>query len=884
MSVAIIFNTLFVWPIRALVEFLFVLFQVILRDEPGLSIIFLSLVVNSALLPIYLVADRWQQDERDLRERMKGKLADIKAVFKGDERQMIVNAYHRQMGYTPLKALKSSVGVLLQIPFFIAAYQFLSHTPSLRGESFLFLEDLGAADGLFKIGGFSINAMPILMTAINIASSLVYTRGIGWKERIQLLAMSLLFLVLLYDSPSGLVLYWTVNNLFSLGKNLAVTYLERPGKVLQWTVSVAATLLAAAMIAGGAFLKPLYRYSLIAACVFCVAAPYAWRFLFRSEEEGGPASAEDRSVYFLSWATLLALTGILIPAQVIASSPTEFDSPWRFILFSLLQGLAACLFLPGLVWAFAGRKLQRLLPPIAVILAATGLVSVFALSGNYGTLTRGFLFDNPNLLRSAFPLWLNLAVAAGAILSTVILFKVKKQRLLTLFFSAAIAAVVLTAGVDIYGTGHELASAAGDSTKGSPGPDEDALFKFSRTGNNTFVLFLDRAIGVAFYHAIDLLPETVSEMDGFVWYPKTISFGDCTILGVPTILGGYDYAPWNVNARVDAPLVAKINEALTMLPKLYGEAGKRVVITDPSLANMRWVPDTSIYDGIPNVTARNIKGLFAKRYLKEQGYPPEKTTEAFDYDIVYRFALFRVSLPALRYVIYYNGGWWRDGRSNSFDRSLAVFPNLYYLSDLCAVDDGADSLSIFMNESTHEYGAFSTAFMPSRDPIRYGEADEKRFGSQGAAGYAYAYLASLRAIGTWLEELKELGVYDNTKIIIVADHGGRFPNDKFEVESLERYNPLLLVKERRASGPLKISDDFMTIADVPSLLVSDLGGAANPYTGHPISSDPKRGPLRVYEAPGSQNRHGPVGFTLRASRTLRGGDIYRADAWGEIEE
>jgi membrane protein insertase Oxa1/YidC/SpoIIIJ len=33
--------------------------------------------------------------------------------------------------------------------------------------------------------------------------------------------MALIFLVLLYNSPSGLVLYWTCNNIFSLGKNLA---------------------------------------------------------------------------------------------------------------------------------------------------------------------------------------------------------------------------------------------------------------------------------------------------------------------------------------------------------------------------------------------------------------------------------------------------------------------------------------------------------------------------------------------------------------------------------------------------------------------------------------------------------------------------------------
>jgi len=58
------------------------------------------------------------------------------------------------------------------------------------------------------------------MTVINLVSGTIYTKGLSIKEKVQLFGMALIFLVLLYNSPSGLVFYWTINNLFSLIKNI----------------------------------------------------------------------------------------------------------------------------------------------------------------------------------------------------------------------------------------------------------------------------------------------------------------------------------------------------------------------------------------------------------------------------------------------------------------------------------------------------------------------------------------------------------------------------------------------------------------------------------------------------------------------------------------
>ena len=191
-----------------------------ITQQWGWAIIVMSLIVNFVILPIYMKAEAWQEEERAIRKTFEAKEAMIKRAYKGQERFAMITTMHRQAGYSPLLTLRSSIGFFLQIPFFFAAYHFLSHFEPLQGISFLGLTDLSKPDELFKIGDFAINFMPILMTVINIASALIYTKNLSKRDKYQLYGMAALFLVLLYNAASGLVLYWTFNNIFSLAKNI----------------------------------------------------------------------------------------------------------------------------------------------------------------------------------------------------------------------------------------------------------------------------------------------------------------------------------------------------------------------------------------------------------------------------------------------------------------------------------------------------------------------------------------------------------------------------------------------------------------------------------------------------------------------------------------
>ena len=96
------------------------------------------------VLPMYMRSDAMQEKERDEQKRLSHWVKHIRKTFSGDERFMILQEYYRQNHYHPLYVLRGSLSMLLEVPFFIAAYYFLSHLALLQGTSFHVIRDLGA--------------------------------------------------------------------------------------------------------------------------------------------------------------------------------------------------------------------------------------------------------------------------------------------------------------------------------------------------------------------------------------------------------------------------------------------------------------------------------------------------------------------------------------------------------------------------------------------------------------------------------------------------------------------------------------------------------------------------------------------------------------------
>ena len=110
------------------------------------------------------------------------------------------------------------------------------------------------------------------MTAVNLVSCIIFTKGSTPKTKIQLYAMAVFFLFFLYTSPAGLVFYWTLNNIFSLIKTVFYK-LKHPGRVLKILAAAAGAALLVLGLARYSFsARPVVKATLLllgAALLLC---------------------------------------------------------------------------------------------------------------------------------------------------------------------------------------------------------------------------------------------------------------------------------------------------------------------------------------------------------------------------------------------------------------------------------------------------------------------------------------------------------------------------------------------------------------------------------------------------------------------------------------
>ena len=114
MSVFTALYNLLVGPLELFFEVIFS-FANRMFQNPGISIVFLSLVMNFLLLPLYKQADAIQDQERETENKLKHWVTHIKKTFKGDERFMMLQTYYRQNHYKQTDVLKCSISLLLEI-------------------------------------------------------------------------------------------------------------------------------------------------------------------------------------------------------------------------------------------------------------------------------------------------------------------------------------------------------------------------------------------------------------------------------------------------------------------------------------------------------------------------------------------------------------------------------------------------------------------------------------------------------------------------------------------------------------------------------------------------------------------------------------------------
>ena len=171
-------------------------------------------------------------------------------------------------------------------------------------------------------------------------------------------------------------------------------------------------------------------------------------------------------------------------------------------------------------------------------------------------------------------------------------------------------------------------------------------------------------------------------------------------------------------------------------------------------------------------------------------------------------------------------------------------------------NESSGCLFVFNNETTHDVAVFKN-YNP-HDAYPSGEELKGFYISDGSnevyledwlqiATYE-STVAALRELGNYFYYLRKCAVYDNTRIIIVSDHGIDIDlSEELNSEdfSAEDFNCMFLVKDFDAVG-FRTDYAFMTNADVPTVATKGIiDNPVNPYTGKPINSDLKNEDIYV---------------------------------------
>ena len=837
---------IFIYPVYMFVEFIFFLANNITDDYIGFSIVLLSVAVNVICLPIYNVAEKWQEKERAIQKQLKPKIADIKAVFSGDERYMMLSAYYRQNHYHPVYAMRGMFALLIQIPFFIAAYKLLSGLPMMNNASFWFLKDLSNPDGLLHFAGMHINILPIVMTLINIIASVIYSKGFGIKEKLQLYITAAVFLILLYNSPSGLVFYWTLNNVFSLFKN--IFYKIKLSKKVWYAVAVLffVSLTVITKISTSK-LRPLVIMEFFTAVVVFVPIirVIVSKFLLINIPKILSDDKTRFSIFLQSSVVLFIFLGLVIPASTIASSPQEFVNfenifnPFTILFYTAIQSIG-CLFWFVCLYKLFQKNVQVAFTFASIIILVIAILNAYLFQDKYGSINNLLMFSDVGRLRHSLrEVVINLAVigAAGGITFFILYLGVLKKYIGTILkiLICSFLVIIVISSTTIYKELNTMKSATNALA------NSDKAYRISKTGKNIFIFMLDRSMNFFLDPIFESSELVKSEYTGFTVFENSIAFGLSTNFSTPSLFGGYEYIPEKIDARSEELLVDKHNEALSVLPKLFSEHDWCVSFTDPSWLNYSWVPDLSVFKQY-NMRAKNIddNGIYTQDFLKKdiRRSVPQSKIYGIRRNMFY-FSLFRILPLEVRRIFYANGMYGSVGipiYSASFMNAYSAIENV---TNEIEFVENQDCINIIVNNVTHEPPRKETVQMIGKDfliPLA-----KKYCFNESTENHFYANYLAHESCARFFRFLKDNGCWDNSRIIIAGDHGSggirvkgmnfidAFAGFDFYPESLI---PLIMMKDFDSNGKLNKDYTFMTLADIPALATKDLPVELqkNPFT------------------------------------------------------
>lgn len=205
----------------------------------GVAIILLTILVKGILFPF----THKSYESTSKMQAVQPKIKELQEKYKGEPQKL--NAATAELYKTEgVNPMGGCLPMLFQFPIFIALYGLLNRYFPLRGATFIpgWITDLSAPEfiwhefekpiNLLIIDIPAIRLLPVLYLAGQLLTTKVTQQGTagaqsGAQQKMLTLGMPIMFFFILYNMPSGLLLYWTAMNFITIIQQLVTNYVKK---------------------------------------------------------------------------------------------------------------------------------------------------------------------------------------------------------------------------------------------------------------------------------------------------------------------------------------------------------------------------------------------------------------------------------------------------------------------------------------------------------------------------------------------------------------------------------------------------------------------------------------------------------------------------------
>lgn len=184
----------------------------------GIDIILLTILIKIIFYPLTAKSSKSMKNMQKLQPQIQ----KLREKFKDDKQRLNqeMMGLYKQQGVNPMGGC---LPMIIQIPVFFALYKALSSAIELRHAPFmLWINDLSAPEDLFSftVMGYAlpIRILPLIMGVTQVIQQKMTPTSVDPLQEKMMLFMPIFFTFLFWGFPAGLVLYWLVNNVISIGQ------------------------------------------------------------------------------------------------------------------------------------------------------------------------------------------------------------------------------------------------------------------------------------------------------------------------------------------------------------------------------------------------------------------------------------------------------------------------------------------------------------------------------------------------------------------------------------------------------------------------------------------------------------------------------------------